>query len=448
MREFILQTRKDLSEPVDGSLFGIFRIYYGLVLFIEAFRHFFMHQLERSYLIPKFNFYYEFLPVTTPSPNVLYAMFVIMSITSLMMALGLFFRFACSLHLVLYTFVFLIEKTEYNNHYYLIILLTAMLLCCPAASNLSLDNWRKKQPQRQWIPKWCILIFWIEFLIVYFYAGIAKINVDWVNAEPVHTWLKHRSDLPIIGQYFHYQLTGFFFAYGGLVFDLLIGYTLIHKKLRYWSIPFFVFFHGMNRYIFSIGVFPIMMLGTLALYFPTRWFFKPLSEENKSQVPLISKVGTAVLVIFFALQILLPLRHWLYPSYPAWSDEGHRFAWRMKLRSKNARSVRFYVTDPKTGIRRIPDIGRYISKRQIRKMSTRPDMILQFAKFLKKELEAEGMKNPIITARTWVSLHGRRYRPLIDPKVNLAETPTNIIWPDPWITKYPEFEDPKSWTKR
>jgi len=31
---------------------------------------------------------------------------------------------------------------------------------------------------------------------------------------------------------------------------------------------------------------------------------------------------------------LVPLRHLLYPGYVSWNEQGHRFAWQMKLRDK------------------------------------------------------------------------------------------------------------------
>ena len=49
--------------------------------------------------------------------------------------------------------------------------------------------------------------------------------------------------------------------------------------------------------------------------------------------------------VFAALQLLMPLRHWLYPGNPNWTEEGHRFAWHMKLRDKDATAV-FELRDP------------------------------------------------------------------------------------------------------
>ena len=66
----------------------------------------------------------------------------------------------------------------------------------------------------------------------------------------------------------------------------------------------------------------------------------------------------------------------------------------------------------------------FLGRRQIRKMSTRPDMILQFARYLKRYyLVVEGM-DTTVNVLSMVSLNSREPQPLIDPNVDLAsQTP-------------------------
>ncbi len=56
----------------------------------------------------------------------------------------------------------------------------------------------------------------------------------------------------------------------------------------------------------------------------------------------------SLLVTWFAVQCLVPLRHLLYLGNVSWTEEGHRFAWHMKLRDKQGRAD-FVAVDPTTG---------------------------------------------------------------------------------------------------
>ena len=74
-----------------------------------------------------------------------------------------------------------------------------------------------------------------------------------------------------------------------------------------------------------------------------------MKEERAARVvetPRCSPVVLKFLALYVSWQLILPLRHWLYPGSVSWTEEGPLFAWHMKLRSKSGR-VRFYVMDDK-----------------------------------------------------------------------------------------------------
>ena len=87
-------------------------------------------------------------------------------------------------------------------------------------------------------------------------------------------------------------------------------------------------------------------------------------------------------------QLLLPLRHGSVPGNVNWTEEGHLYAWHMKLRSKSGRA-RFIVTDNAETSINIPT--RYIKKWQARKMAARPDMIIN-SSTIWAIVAAEGIK--------------------------------------------------------
>ena len=50
------------------------------------------------------------------------------------------------------------------------------------------------------VPVWTIDSIKLLLCIVYFYAGLAKLNSDWLfNAMPLNIWLPSKFDLPLIG---------------------------------------------------------------------------------------------------------------------------------------------------------------------------------------------------------------------------------------------------------
>ena len=128
----------------------------------------------------------------------------------------------------------------------------------------------------------------------------------------------------------------------------------------------------------------------------------------------------------------MPLRHYAYPGNVSWTEEGHNFSWHMKLRAKSTETIEFFALSPKTGdtleISPLDDL----STRQIIKMSTRPDMILQYSHFLAENFRENGYDDIEITVDVFSSLNGRDTQRLIDPDVNLAEQPVTIL-PKSWI---------------
>ena len=137
-------------------------------------------------------------------------------------------------------------------------------------------------------------------------------------------------------------------------------------------------------------------------------------------------------MVYLAVQVLVPLRHWLYPGDVAWTEEGHRFAWRMKLRGKEG-TLTVRITDPVTGESRPVELTADLTPKQVDEMTGRPGMILQYVQFVKRRLQQEGIARPVITVEALVSLNGRPPQPLIDPTVNLAEITARPFSHARWI---------------
>jgi vitamin K-dependent gamma-carboxylase len=210
-----------------------------------------------------------------------------------------------------------------------------------------------------------------------------------------------------------------------------------------------------QRVIFDIGIFPWLMLGALLIFFPpdllrrfARAFMSPGeefldAEPSRASVSTIAersscpslfasqKLVAGLLAAYLAVQLLFPLRHYLYPGNVSWTEEGHNFSWHMKLRTKGGEAV-FTVTHPESGQTWTIKPEDYLESHQVMKMITKPDLILLFGHYLAEEKRREGYENVEVRARVMVSLNGRQPQLLIDPNVDLAKEQVSLL-PARWI---------------
>ena len=427
-----------LFTPIDGASLALFRILFGALLTWDVGRYLLLGRVERYYAASGFRFSYFGFDWVSPLPAAaMNVVFVALTALAICIAVGLRYRTCAALFAVGYTYVFLIDQANYLNHQYLICLLSFLLAFMPAHAVFSFDSQRSSD-RAPVVRRWTVWLLRTQVGIVYAYAGIAKLNPDWLAGEPMRSWLAERGTTPVVGPLLEHELATWFFSWGGLLFDLLVVPFLLWRRTRIFAFGFAVAFHVMNWIMFSIGVFPWLMVAATTVFFdpdwPRRWAGRAAAVPADADGPgrRARRVAVTCLATWVALQLLVPLRHWLYPSDVAWSEEGHRFSWRMKLRSKNGTAT-FVVYDPTTGSIRIVDPADELTSRQADEMSTRPDMILQYAQHLGRRLRAEPGNDSIqIRARVLTSLNGRPHRPLIDPDVDLSRCERGILTA-PWI---------------
>lgn len=67
-----------------------------------------------------------------------------------------------------------------------------------------------------------------------------------------------------------------------------------------------------------------------------------LEKFPKGDIQSSGKLNSAYTVLFglyFLIQLLLPLRHFLIEGNVAWTEEGYRLSWRMMTRDKSGRCI-------------------------------------------------------------------------------------------------------------
>lgn len=459
MRQKIHQGHTWLIQSVDVTTLALFRFFFGAIMVWEVLRYFYYNRVARYYIEPQFYFPYEPFTFLTPLPGqgMIY-LFIALGICGGLIAVGLFYRWASILFFVGYTYTFLLDKTQYNNHYYFICLLSFLLIFIEANRKFSLDAWWRPTWRRDYVPRWQLVLLQAQVFIVYFYGGLAKLNGDWLAGEPLRIWFSRRTDYPLIGPFLGTEAGVYFFSYSGLFFDLSVGFLLLWPRTRWLAIVGVLSFNLMNVWLFSIGIFPYLMIAATILFISPDtlqqvWHrLNPASTATKTTTPPLSHIivggsnySTLTLIllgIYVLFQLLFPLRHFLYPGNPNWTEEGHRFAWRMKLRTKQA-GIKMMVSNPQTYETWEVDFYEDLNERQLNEMAKHPDMVWQYAQFLKEKWQAKGLDAPIIRAQAWASLNGRPTRYQIDTIVNLAEVDYPLFGAAPWITPLEDALSPR-----
>lgn len=425
-----------LHEPVDIASLVVFRIFFGAIMVWEVARYFSYDWIRRYYIDPTFYFTYYGFGWLRPWPgDGMHLHFAVLGVLALFITVGLFYRVSTVLFAFGFTYVFLLDQANYLNHFYLVSLISFLLVFVPAHRGASLDAWLRPALRSETVPAWALWVMRAQLGLVYFYAGVAKLNADWLHGEPMRMWLARRSDQALlggllpVGKLFTEEWVVYGFAYGGLLLDLFITPALLWRRTRPFAFAAGILFHLLNAWLFDIGIFPWFASAGMLLFFSPDW---PRRILNWPRGPVLDKPASGsaprwrleqaavmLLGVHMVLQVLIPLRHLLYPGEVGWTEEGHRFSWHMKLRDKSA-TASFEATDPATGKSWTIQPRSHLTTRQARKLATRPDMILQFAHFLAEQARRDGHAQVEVRAKVMASLNKRAKQWLIDPTVNLA----------------------------
>ncbi len=425
-----------------------FRVLFGFMMAISMVRFFLKGWITELYVDP--GFYFTFLGFNWVKPLGYYgmhALFLLTLLGAVGIMLGYFYRLSACLFFMCFTYIELIDKTNYLNHYYFVSLMAFLLILVPAHRSFSLDVWRKPHLRLDRVPQWTILIFKAQLVIVYFYAGLAKLNPDWLFAAmPLKLWLPALSHLPIIGQFFNYEWSAYLLSWGGAIYDLTIAFFLLYAPTRIAAYLTVLFFHLMTATLFQIGMFPYIMIALTLIFFSDEFHERVIHWLNQRvglnhltasewNQPKLSRSLSIFLSFYFLMQLLLPLRYLIYPGSLFWTEQGYRFSWRVMLMEK-AGHAQFIVKD--TLSKKVEWVNNYdyLTPQQEKMMSTQPDMILQFAHFLAATYLDKGFEEPQVFCDSRVTLNGRRSAPLIDPEINLAMEKRNLK-PKKWILPRP-----------
>jgi vitamin K-dependent gamma-carboxylase len=360
--------------------------------------------LETYYIGQAGNFHFPYsgfgwLP-TFPTP-VIYTLVWVQAVTALLLMVGFFYRTSATLLFLSYGYFFMIESTRtyWQSHYYLELLVTFLLIWMPAARVYSLDAYfSRSESQPRTIPFWPVFLLRAQLVIAYFYAGVAKINLDWlIDAVPVRWFLREAhvtapyrrffspSHFEVFEQFIHSPGLAYFLSYTGLLFDLCIGFLFLFRRTRIFAFLLMLIFHATNHFLIfdDISWFPLLGLGTALIFLDTDWperfgrwalhphltapdyrwllpgaivfpivgaalgwRLKPTSALKKVLPPFqLNRWVPRFVFLWLLWQGLFPLRHYFIAGDGRFTYEGLSFSWRLKTDVHHAYGAQIFVSD-------------------------------------------------------------------------------------------------------
>ncbi len=424
-----------MDRRVDGSSVAAFRALFGLLGLIAVVRFFAHGWIQPLYIEPDHHFAYLGFGWLEPWPGWgMYAHFVALGLLSVGIAAGYRTRLCAALFFVGFTYVELLDRTTYLNHYYLMSLVALLLAVLPV--------------HRGSVPLWTIWTLRAQVGVVYIFAGVAKLNPDWLfHALPMRIWLYQNGHLPMVGAMLQETWVAYAMSWGGALFDLAIVPTLVWRRTRAFAYVLLVAFHLATWILFpQLGIFPWLMIGLSLIFFDPHWprvllqrmRLPTLRPGNATQSspsrPRLTLVIVLALALFAVVQLALPLRHFAYPGNVRWNEAGYLFAWRVMLTEKVG-FVQYRVREPGSGQSWLVQPEEYLTPLQLERMAFQPDLILQTAHIIADDFMNRGYPDVEVAADAFVSFNGRPNARIVDPDVNLVMMRPGL-GPKQWVLPY------------
>lgn len=298
----------------------------GLLLALEGIRYLFLgwthsHFVDQKYFFPHWGGVLEL----QLSPWIVNAAFAALVLAGIAIYSSFIKKWALAVCALGWGLVFWMDRTHYLNHFYFLFLVLILRLGLGFVPD-------SEKPSAKKFPLW-FLSLWLLVGLVYFFAGVAKLNSDWwLHAQPLKQWLLSRSESHGIPAWLLQNHVLLVLARGTAIFEICFPALVFFRFLKTPILVLMALFHALNAYLWNIGIFPFLMLLLMGLYLPNQ---RALVQILRMQFLDLKKGLKFLFAGFFILQLVLPIRHFFIPGNVLWTEEGHRYAWRMKLRAKH-----------------------------------------------------------------------------------------------------------------
>lgn len=309
------RVRERLVVPVDATSLAIFRIGFGVIVAWDVWRKYDRGLIGLHYVDPDHHFTWWLFDWVRPHHGFgIYIAFAVLAVAALFLAAGLYSRVAATVVCAGLAYWFLLDKLRYLNHHYLAVLLALLLIVVPAQAAWSLDAKRRRDPGRPAVPAWAVWLIRFQVGAPYFFAGIAKLNFDWlVRTEPMRLWLSLNTDFPLVGQFFTDEVVIRLLTWGSTLLDLTVPFLLLHRRTRVPAFGIALLFHFVNARIFTIGIFPWLMIVATTIFFEPDWPRRLADSARRGPAWLRATLLTAF-GVGFAIGGFLPKTFALIPA--------------------------------------------------------------------------------------------------------------------------------------
>ena len=429
----ISRLKSFLKEEIPIESLVFFRVAFGLLMIVGQIRFISNNWIEELYVQPNYFFkYYGFEWVVVPGEFGLYLLYGLTVLSALMIALGYFYRLFAIVFFLSFTYLELLDVTNYLNHYVFISLVSFVIIFLPLNRSHSLDVRLRGLKAFGRVQRKFFYIILLCIGGLYLVAGLAKLNYSWLfEAFPMRIWLHPQSTLPIIGPLMDELWVAYLFSWLGAIYDISIPFLLFFRKTRPIALLTVFCFHALTAIFFPIGMFPYIMITFSLLFLNPEshrriilFFSRSCSQSSYKPSVFIRRSFVPVTIVAVFFLFIFPLRSHLYKGDVFWTEQGYRFSWRVMLMEKMGHCY-FFVKDPNQPGQKEVRPSTYLTPNQERHMSRQPDLILQMAKIIENDYVNRGIENPEVRVESWVSLNGRGSQLFIDPSVDLTKIEDN-----------------------
>lgn len=360
------------SRIISAQSLAIFRIVTGVLIVFEGFR--LLKYREFYFEFPEVLFKWDLLHWIPKFPEpVILVLAILLMLFGVFVLVGLKYRVAIITSLVIYAYFFFVTASYYNSHAYLFMLVLFLMSFNDADNFLSIKQKHKNNNffNDQGIPIWQLNAIAAQIIIVLFYSGIAKLNLDWLSGETVKSIVQSNSS-DVFNKLFNNTLAHLVITYFSLIYFLLIGWFLINKKFKLVGVILIVFVQLVNLFFIKNGITTYILLGSVVIFlrpdiidwvkstiqkpkflFDKATYTSLFSNDESNKIAQnkvdISQLMRSFIIVFFALQMFLPIRHYLIKGNVDYTGEGLMFSWRMNSFYKSMVMFKVLVKDEATG---------------------------------------------------------------------------------------------------
>ncbi|XP_078480494.1 LOW QUALITY PROTEIN: vitamin K-dependent gamma-carboxylase-like [Lampetra planeri] len=276
-----------MSRPCDPSSLATFRIAFGLLMVLDIPQERGLASLDLRFPEPpdgtcRFPLFDFLRPL---SQDGMYALYLVMWTGAVGMTLGCAYRVSCVMFVLPYWFLFALDKSSWNNHSYLYGLIATQLTLCDAHRFWSVDGLVRRGVCNTHAPLWNYWLLRFQIFVVYFIAGLKKMDSDWLMGYSMGNLSRHWLFSPfkvVLSE----QWTSLLVIHGcGFLLDLSAGFLLLLDATRPLALTALTYFHAMNSQLFNIGMFPYAMMATSALFCSHDWPRKLLARLPECTAP-------------------------------------------------------------------------------------------------------------------------------------------------------------------